>query len=93
MVSFSATTIARLGALQVNRNVTNAGDPHLPTCSFFLGDGQEAGGNGKPYSYSTILNISESGNTGENGNYSQVSFPSIQESARLLKFMQTVVLM
>ncbi|EAV4717082.1 phage tail protein [Salmonella enterica] len=70
-----------IGALQVNRNVPNAGDPHLPTCSFFLGDGQEAGGNGKPYSYSTILNISESGNTGENGNYSQVSFPSIQESA------------
>ncbi|EAT8680832.1 phage tail protein [Salmonella enterica] len=70
-----------IGALQVNRNVLNAGDPHLPTCSFFLGDGQEAGGNGKPYPYSTILNVSESGNTGESGNYSQVSFPSIQESA------------
>ncbi|AGQ74994.1 hypothetical protein [Salmonella enterica] len=70
-----------IGALQVNRSVQNAGDPHLPTCSFFLGDGQEAGGNGKPYPYSTILNVSESGNTGENGNYSQVSFPSIQESA------------
>ncbi|EDW1852893.1 hypothetical protein S887_001574 [Salmonella enterica subsp. diarizonae] len=59
----------------------NAGDPHLPTCSFFRGDGQEAGGNGKPYAYSTILTISESGNTGENGNYSQVSFPSIQKPA------------
>ncbi|EED9089089.1 phage tail protein [Salmonella enterica subsp. enterica serovar Havana] len=70
-----------IGALQVNRSVQNAGDPHLPTCYFFLGDGQEAGGNGKPYPYSTILNVSESGNTGENGNYSQVSFPSIQESA------------
>lgn len=27
------------------------------------------------------MTISESGNTGENGNYSQVSFPSIQEPA------------
>ncbi|MDM3293241.1 phage tail protein, partial [Citrobacter sp. Cc139] len=62
-----------IGALQVNRTVSNAGDPSLPTCSFFLGDGQEGSGNGKPYAYSVILNMSESGNTGINGYYSQIA--------------------
>ncbi|EAV8777039.1 phage tail protein, partial [Salmonella enterica] len=69
-----------IGALQVNRTVSNAGDPSLPTCSFFLGDGQEASGNGKPYAYSVILNMSESGNTGINGYYSQIAFPTAQDA-------------
>ncbi|EAX8422195.1 phage tail protein [Salmonella enterica] len=69
-----------IGALQVNRTVSNAGDPSLPTCSFFLGDGQEASGNGKPYAYSVILNMSESGNTGINGYYSQIAFPTTQDA-------------
>ncbi|EAU6912677.1 phage tail protein [Salmonella enterica] len=69
-----------IGALQVNRSVQNAGDPSLPTCSFFLGDGQEASGNGKPYAYSVILNMSESGNTGINGYYSQIAFPTTQDA-------------
>ncbi|QQH82006.1 phage tail protein [Salmonella enterica subsp. enterica serovar Worthington] len=69
-----------IGALQVNRSVQNAGDPSLPTCSFFLGDGQEASGNGKPYAYSVILNMSESGNTGINGYYSQIAFPTAQDA-------------
>ncbi|EGS2414632.1 phage tail protein, partial [Salmonella enterica] len=54
--------------------------PSLPTCSFFLGDGQEASGNGKPYAYSVILNMSESGNTGINGYYSQIAFPTAQDA-------------
>ncbi|MDZ5350725.1 phage tail protein, partial [Salmonella enterica subsp. enterica serovar Cubana] len=62
------------------RTVSNAGDPSLPTCSFFLGDGQEASGNGKPYAYSVILNMSESGNTGINGYYSQIAFPTAQDA-------------
>ncbi|EBN7203329.1 phage tail protein, partial [Salmonella enterica subsp. enterica serovar Tennessee] len=69
-----------IGALQVNRTVSNAGDPSLPTCSFFLGDGQEPSGNGKPYAYSVILNMSESGNTGINGYYSQIAFPTAQDA-------------
>lgn len=69
-----------IGALQVNRSVQNAGDPSLPTCSFFLGDGQEASGNGKPYAYSVILNMSESGDTGINGYYSQIAFPTAQDA-------------
>ncbi|MBQ4967703.1 phage tail protein [Citrobacter werkmanii] len=69
-----------IGALQVNRTVSNAGDPSLPTCSFFLGDGQEGSGNGKPYAYSVILNMSESGNTGINGYYSQIAFPTAQDA-------------
>ncbi|MDJ8789733.1 phage tail protein [Salmonella enterica] len=69
-----------IGALQVNRSVQNAGDPSLPTCSFFLGDGQEASGNGKPYAYSVILNMSEYGNTGINGYYSQIAFPTAQDA-------------
>ncbi|MDJ4281810.1 phage tail protein [Salmonella enterica] len=69
-----------IGALQVNRSVQNAGDPSLPTCSFFLGDGQEASGNGKPYAYSVILNMSEYGNTGINGYYSQIAFPTVQDA-------------
>ncbi|EBO9475142.1 phage tail protein [Salmonella enterica] len=69
-----------IGALQVNRTVSNAGDPSLPTCSFFLGDGQEASGNGKPYAYSVILNMSEYGNTGINGYYSQIAFPTAQDA-------------
>ncbi|ELV4566555.1 phage tail protein [Salmonella enterica] len=69
-----------IGALQVNRTVSNAGDPSLPTCSFFLGEGQEASGNGKPYAYSVILNMSESGNTGINGYYSQIAFPTAQDA-------------
>ncbi|EDQ3254046.1 phage tail protein [Salmonella enterica subsp. enterica] len=69
-----------IGALQVNRTVSNAGDPSLPTCSFFLGDGQEGSGNGKPYAYSVILNMSESGNTGINGYYSQIAFSTAQDA-------------
>ncbi|HAT3454636.1 phage tail fiber protein [Citrobacter freundii] len=74
-----------IGALQVNRTVSNAGDPSLPTCSFFLGDGQEASGNGKPYAYSVILNMSESGNTGINGYFSQMAFPTAQDAAPKLR--------
>ncbi|MGZ0322857.1 phage tail protein [Citrobacter freundii] len=74
-----------IGALQVNRDVDNAGDPSLPTCSFFLGEGQEASGSGKPYTYSVILNISESGNTGHSGNFSQMSFPTVQDAAPKLR--------
>ena len=74
-----------IGALQVNRDVANAGDPSLPTCSFFLGEGQEASGSGKPYTYSVILNISESGNTGHSGNFSQMSFPTVQDAAPKLR--------
>jgi hypothetical protein len=50
-----------IGAMNAELSVPNASAIALPSGSFFLGDGQEAGGAGKPFTYSMILQLSAGG--------------------------------
>lgn len=52
-----------LNFMGADLTVSDAGTPAIPTGAFFLGDGQAGGGNGKPFNYSTILQLSEGGVT------------------------------
>lgn len=69
-----------LNFMGADLTVSDAGTPAIPTGAFFLGDGQAGGGNGKPFNYSTILQLSEGG-VNPTGNWSQIAVPVGAEGA------------
>ncbi len=69
-----------LNFMGADLTVSDAGTPAIPTGAFFLGDGQTGGGNGKPFNYSTILQLSEGG-VNPTGNWSQIAVPVGAEGA------------
>ncbi|HBM8994924.1 TPA: phage tail protein [Citrobacter freundii] len=62
-----------IGAMNAELSVPNASAIALPSGSFFLGDGQEAGGAGKPFTYSMILQLS-AGGASPTGDWVQVAY-------------------
>lgn len=58
---------------------TEISAPNLPSGVYYCGDATNPGGNGKPFYYAQILTLAE--NAGVSGNWTQVAFSTLTDSA------------